>query len=57
MPLIATSIDRSGAARIFFDMRLAPPSPEEERHIALVIERAFSMARQDQEARRSVPAD
>jgi hypothetical protein len=44
MPLIATSVEQSGIARIFFDMRMIAPSPDEERQIAMAIERAFVLA-------------
>ena len=41
MPLIATSIEAPGVARIFFDMRAVASSPDEEQLIAAAIERAF----------------
>ena len=37
MPLIATSIDHAGFARMFFDMREVAASPDEEQ-IAAAIE-------------------
>jgi hypothetical protein len=47
MALIATSVEPPGVARIFFDLRLADSAPDEERRIALAIERAFSMVQPD----------
>jgi hypothetical protein len=52
MPLIATSVEQSGIARIFFDMRTAAPSPDEERRIAVAIERAFALATTEAEPER-----
>jgi hypothetical protein len=40
MALIAVCTDDPGVARIFFDLRPAEPSKEEERRIASAIERA-----------------
>ena len=56
MPLIATSIEHAGVARIF-DLREAAPSPDEERQIAATIERAFALAATDTEAGWTAPAE
>jgi hypothetical protein len=50
MPLIATSIEPSGVARIFFDLRAVASSPDEEQLIATAMERAFALAALDNEA-------
>ena len=57
MPLIATSIEHAGVARIFFDLREAAPSPDEERQIAAAIERGSARGAMDTEARRPAPAE
>ena len=44
MALIATVIERPGIARMFFDLRKADPSPDDERRIATAIEHAFALA-------------
>jgi hypothetical protein len=53
MALIAITVAQSGIARIFFDMRMAAPSPDEEQRIARAIERAFALAMKDTEIERS----
>ncbi len=53
MSLIATSVEASGVARIFFDMRTVAPLPDEERQIAEAIERAFVLAAANGKAPRS----
>jgi hypothetical protein len=42
MALIGVSTDDPGVARIFFDLRPAEPSKEEESRIASAIEQAFA---------------
>ena len=49
MSLIATCVEHSGVARIFFDLRPADRSPEEERRIATAIERALELAAMESE--------
>jgi hypothetical protein len=44
MALIATAIDPTGVARIFFDLRPATRSLKEEKRIAATIERANAVA-------------
>jgi hypothetical protein len=56
MPLIATSIEAPGVARIFFDMRAVASSPDEEQLIAAAIERASALAASDDEAARHARA-
>jgi hypothetical protein len=56
MPLIATSVEPPGVARIFFDLRAVASSPDEERLIAAAIERAFALATMDNEAAQPTPA-
>jgi hypothetical protein len=53
MPLIATTVEQSGIARIFFDMRMVAPAPDEERRIATAIERAFALATTGAETERT----
>jgi hypothetical protein len=57
MPLIATSIEHAGVARIFFDMREVAPSPDEERQIAAAMECTSALAAMDTEAGRPAPAE
>lgn len=45
MGLIAISTENPGVARIFFDLRPAEPSREEQSRIASAIERALAEAR------------
>ena len=40
MPLIATCIEPTGVARMFFDMRPAAPQPDDEARIIQAIEKA-----------------
>ncbi|MFZ0020834.1 MAG: hypothetical protein WAL10_26245 [Acetobacteraceae bacterium] len=49
MSLIATCVEHSGVARIFFDLRPADRSLEEERRIAAAIERALELAAMESE--------
>ncbi len=56
MSLIATSVERSGVARIFFDLRPAQRSLEDERRIATAIERALDLAAKDNAAVVDLPA-
>ncbi len=44
MALIATSIQASGVARMFFDLRATHPNPDDEPAIAEAIEQAFELA-------------
>ena len=57
MPLIATSIEHAGVARMFFDMREAAPSPDDEKQIAAAIECSSALAAMGPEAGRSAPAE
>jgi hypothetical protein len=57
MPLIATDIEHAGVARIFFDMREAAPSSDQERQITAAIERAFALAAMDADAGLPAPAE
>ena len=50
MSLIAASAERAGVARIFFDLRPAERSLEDERSIEAAIERAFALAARDGDA-------
>jgi len=47
MALIATTVQPSGVARMFFDLRVLPPDPKDEERIAEAIETAWSMAMAD----------
>ncbi len=49
MPLIATSVEAGGIARIFFDMRAVPVHADEIR-IAKAIERASASVATEKEA-------
>ena len=49
MALIATTVQPSGVARIFFDLRLVPPDPKDEERIAEAIEAAGSGATPDRQ--------
>jgi hypothetical protein len=44
MSLIATYVECTGVARIFFDMRPAESSQQDERRIATTIKTAFNLA-------------
>ena len=50
MSLIATYVERTGVARIFFDMRPATSSLEDQRRIATAIETACNLAEETQQA-------
>lgn len=56
MSLIATRVEHSGLARIFFDLRPADRSLEEERRIATAIERASELAAMESESVGNTPA-
>jgi hypothetical protein len=47
MSLIATSVERSGVARIFFDLHPTGSSFDDQRRIAAAIEEAFALAATD----------
>ena len=51
MSLIATSLERSGVARIFFDLRPADSYLDDQRLIAAAIEEAFALAAADIETK------
>ena len=51
MALIATAVDISGVARLFFDLRALPARKADERQIARTIERAFTQAAETNEVR------
>jgi hypothetical protein len=55
MSLIATCVEQSGVARIFFDLRPAERSPEEERRIEIAIERASELAATESETVGNIP--
>ena len=50
MSLIATSVERSGVARIFFDMHPTESSFDDRRRIVAAIEEAFALAATNIEA-------
>ena len=56
MSLIATRVEHSGVARIFFDLRPADRSLEEERRIATAIEHASELAAMESESVGNTPA-
>jgi hypothetical protein len=56
MSLIATRVEHSGVARIFFDLRPADRSLEEEQRIATAIERASELAAMESESVGNTPA-
>jgi hypothetical protein len=47
MSLIATSVERSGVARIFFDLHPTESSFDDQRRIVAAIEEAFALAATD----------
>jgi hypothetical protein len=55
MSLIATRVEHAGVARIFFDLHPAERNLEDERRIAITIERAFELAARESEAGGNTP--
>lgn len=49
MALIATIVQPSGVARMFFDLRTLSPDPKDEERIAEAIEAAWSRALADKQ--------